>query len=363
MAIEQLRSNTLARLMPGSRELFHSNLLAWYFETMGEPARRTLAALAGLADPPSQISRIEREKNRFDLLILDDKARGVVIENKVFSIPRTEQLDEYSGKLRSMKSLGHARPVLLSLADPSWPDGRYESRGRRGDPAVVWHYVSYRRVAELMSSSIPSSSTSYEWSTVARYCALVETLSSVAEDMAAIEPESLVFPNFPSNQSDPFANQIYGSLRKLRADAVAQYVARTLTPSTQPRSTSSGMTNSQPIVETFYRRSNTKLATAVGWQLQGNQLRLFANIPTKAGRTTDRQNERVTWGIDNVRLFAFDFAEEVWPGESKIVKPATGFNRFDPAFIYRYINASGLTVGQLITVAQAHQMHLDGLSW
>lgn len=133
--ITELRWNPLARLMPGSRELFHSNLLAWYFDVMAPHSMAVFQSLARLGKTPTHAASIRRESANLDLVVLDGTGKGFVLENKVFSLPDTGQLDLYSEKIRSSKDLSEARPLLLSLADPGWPGGEYTAKGRKSERA------------------------------------------------------------------------------------------------------------------------------------------------------------------------------------------------------------------------------------
>ncbi|WP_299575231.1 PD-(D/E)XK nuclease family protein [uncultured Williamsia sp.] len=362
-AISDLRSNPLARLMPGSRELFHSNLLAWYFDVMAPEAMPVFQSLAGLDETPNHAASIQRESKNLDLVVLDDAGKGFVLENKVFSLPDTEQLHLYSAKIRKSKDLSGARPVLLSLADPGWPEGEYTAKGRKNDEKVTWTRVSYADLAKMMRSSIPGDSTSYEWLTVALYCSLIESLDELASSVTHISDDSIPYAGILVPDDDSFGNQIRRSLAKLQADAIAAYVRSRLAETKLRRSVRPGMSNSLPLVEAFYTKTGYKKTTAAGWQLQGGRLRLFANIPTLAGSTDAARQKRIDWGSAHPGLFEFNSIAATLGTSAASAGPVDGFNRFDPAFIYRSIPAANLTVGQLVSIAETHQTALETSEW
>ncbi len=109
---ERLQKRLVFALSLGDKELFHSNVLAWFLEHCcgehcGSADFAPVAALFGITD--GTVRKVWREEANFDLLVQyyrnaePDKPRFVVIENKFKSMPRGEQLDEYRGKVRDGK--------------------------------------------------------------------------------------------------------------------------------------------------------------------------------------------------------------------------------------------------------------------
>lgn len=139
--ISRLKKSPLFNLSLCSKELFHSNFIAWLAENSIEFHRYFLSYLDydesefDLTD----ISKISvfREKEHIDLWIQYTKNDGtkldLIIENKVKSLPRKSQLDEYKAKYDSLnkKEGNDAKFVLLSLAKPFFT-------------LNDWQYMSYR---------------------------------------------------------------------------------------------------------------------------------------------------------------------------------------------------------------------------
>jgi hypothetical protein len=93
--IDRLDADPMLALSQGSKELFHSDLLAWYLRRF--PAVRTalLDAWAGApgpvaddGDPP-----VRREWRHLDLVVHVPERQPLVVENKMFSLPDERQLD------------------------------------------------------------------------------------------------------------------------------------------------------------------------------------------------------------------------------------------------------------------------------
>ena len=109
-ALNQLKSNFLFQASLGSKELFHSNMLAWILEQQNKDGefkalRHFLKEVAKLAvgiitEDNNPI--IAREENKIDLTIKwkeGDNWNLIFIENKMKSIPTPKQLNEYDGKI------------------------------------------------------------------------------------------------------------------------------------------------------------------------------------------------------------------------------------------------------------------------
>ncbi|KQS00740.1 hypothetical protein ASG12_07725 [Williamsia sp. Leaf354] len=365
---EQISDEPLARIMFGGRELFHSNLLAWFCETM--PARATAVfddLLQRVGSPVSESARItvRREWQHMDLVIEwdGDERRPVVIENKVFSLPDVAQLDRYAIEIRKAPGWVDVDAVLLSLSDPQFDEQQYFSRGAKtSEQPVRWRHVSYGALGQAIATAIEAGGSDYATETIRHYAALVGNL----HEMAALLEVS-VDQNAPVYMNDVLQEatsdkQLVSSLSKLRARYVVTHIERALEAPSMKRWPSVGFSNGAPATEVSYALTNTKRSTIVGWQLQGAQLRLFAVLPSLAGRTAAARAKREQWGDSNPELFDFSEYESILQRGSLTSLPLKKpFNRFDPDFIYRYVDASDITVSQLTEVARLRQRHVEAL--
>lgn len=89
--------------MFGNSELFHNNMLAWILETFPHEADEVFGSLISPATAGSGTRRVERERENLDLVMHWPDRGSLVIENKVFSVPDSAQLDKYSQKLSKWK--------------------------------------------------------------------------------------------------------------------------------------------------------------------------------------------------------------------------------------------------------------------
>ena len=103
--LEELNKNPMFRLSLGSKELFHSNFLAFLWEQNHEAFLELLNDLcSSLINVNDLLSKkeltLDREKENFDICIHHKEGKGkkeiydIIIENKVKSIPYKEQLIE-----------------------------------------------------------------------------------------------------------------------------------------------------------------------------------------------------------------------------------------------------------------------------
>lgn len=111
---DRLKKNPIYALSLGSRELFHSNLLGWIFEQYPE----FLQAI--YSGPIPEGITVQREKSNFDLLIEfpeQSSLAAIIVELKIKDVPRADQLEGYTEKLRRLfPETKRVKRVLVSLA-------------------------------------------------------------------------------------------------------------------------------------------------------------------------------------------------------------------------------------------------------
>src|SRR5690606_11692082 len=86
--IESLQSSALFRLSLSSKELFHSNFLAWLFEMYPKASGHALSPYIKNKNVSiKEKEGVKREKRNRDLTIHFDNGEVLIIENKVKSLP------------------------------------------------------------------------------------------------------------------------------------------------------------------------------------------------------------------------------------------------------------------------------------
>lgn len=168
-----LRNSAMYNLSLSSKELFHSNFLAWlgnnpatkfYFaKVFNELIPRLNLQLNGNWT-------VEREDKHFDLCVKENGQYLLVIENKVKSIPNKSQLDEYHGKIHN-----NTHCLLLTLAD-DFPHKASISSEK------IWGIKTYGELAASMNSNlIHSNLCHYEKAIIQDYILFISELDKLQQ--------------------------------------------------------------------------------------------------------------------------------------------------------------------------------------
>jgi hypothetical protein len=191
--IKILDKSPLFNLSLASKELFHSNFLAWaikYNKAFREVFIQKIAP--DINFDWNGDFKVERERHNFDLKILVAGESGahhqIVIENKVKSLPDEKQLRRYAKKLR------HCNPVaiLLSLTKPDFFDC---DRSFLAED-VGWKFFGYQTVVDALKVS--ENNSDYNTALFSDYCQFLEALLDLKKAL-----ENL-FDNNEAALLDPF---------------------------------------------------------------------------------------------------------------------------------------------------------------
>lgn len=180
MDIELLKRSPLFNLSLGSKELFHSNFLAWLGNNYS-----TRQFFKAVIDEITKNSIkwpgrwfVEREDHNFDLCIKDDNNNYLlVIENKVKSIPVLKQLMVYAGlwHAQNKKSKPKANKYLLLTLVGHFPhQPQIQQQG-------VWEIVTYDSLALVMRMHLSKVTDLYHLSIIHDYIHFIEILSRLAQ--------------------------------------------------------------------------------------------------------------------------------------------------------------------------------------
>ena len=203
---DSLKKSPLFNLSLASKELFHSNFLAWLIENNSDTfltefpfyLRNQLGFDGFDCTENYSFKRlgVDRERLNFDLSFYltssESKCESfVIIENKLKSLPRKEQLDDYSKKV-TRKGNKNFVGILLSLIEPKFqlPEN--------------WKWWSYENYLNFLKRFASPSSESYKAQLINDYISFTGNLKSLIPSSL----ESHKF-NFHSDNRLP-------TLRKLR---------------------------------------------------------------------------------------------------------------------------------------------------
>jgi hypothetical protein len=142
--IKNLKASPMFNLSLSSKELFHSNFLAWVIEKYPKEMQDIFRHF--LKDENISFLKdgfVERESKKIDLTINLEGGKKIIIENKVKSTPDKEQLIKYSEKEGENKNNYY---ILLSFHEP----GFFER-----DKFREWIYISYNELVREIKKTLP----------------------------------------------------------------------------------------------------------------------------------------------------------------------------------------------------------------
>lgn len=350
--VRELADDLVFALSLGSKELFHTNLLGWLAEKHRGVGDALLRLWNGPEAPLGPV-RARREWQHLDL-VLDEVASGieggparVVVENKMFALPDLEQLRKYGKAVRKLIN-GSPSLILLSLADPGWPDHSWDDGN-----GSVWRHCSYRALADALEpvSHAPDIDP-FVNDTLIRWRAMLDRLHRLIDLVG--RPDTDEPFQLPREMRQALGSiRLSSPVQKLRAHNLASALRREL-HDVDDVLISAGLTNSIGFVEAFVPVAD---GVEAGWQLQGAEWRMAIRVGPKHklyGRDAEQiaaralLAERSGWPtFDQSPFDSPPFAGLSSGPMSVHGRPAYG--RFSPDFVYRYLRPETITARQVVT--------------
>lgn len=177
--LKRLNQLPLFQFSLASKELFHSNFIAWIFNLYKDHAANIMKDMLNEESSMLTFIQARREKENRKDLILDINIEGsplkVIVENKVKSLPSKEQLSRYS-----IKNDFH-RAIILSLVKPTFLNDEdcFVVHG------VTWKWFSYQQLSKQLKQQVDSiqSINSYHGNILSEYIDFLEILCSIPMDI------------------------------------------------------------------------------------------------------------------------------------------------------------------------------------
>ncbi|MFH1047649.1 MAG: PD-(D/E)XK nuclease family protein [Patescibacteria group bacterium] len=201
-AVELLENSQLFHFSLGSKELFHSNFLAWFAQKY--PAQfvsvfaPNMPAGTTLRDGKP---RVTREQKNIDLHAYLDNGKELIIENKVKSLPYMEQLEAYSEDV----DINKTNFLLLSLAGHLSQTKEIECKKSR----ATWQIMTYDALGAALGEIIEQIDDQYDNLILQDYISFVGALSELCGDVKLIDEH-------PFDFYDDSKDSVLYELRKLR---------------------------------------------------------------------------------------------------------------------------------------------------
>ncbi len=364
---EFLKSSPLFAFSLGSRELLHTNYLAWLFE---QDNTFVEAILDVKVEEHSQVE-VFREKHHLDIVVQiktpSDAVLLLVIEIKVKDTPRAEQLAKYDKTLSEQFPASATKKFVFTLA-PARGDIEKEKTG--------WKIVRFKEVSEklkMAAAAKPLTQPSHK-AILDEYIELLDNLHGVIEEVCVEDTEEQNGLRYwwvePSKKLKDELKELRfdDTIKKLRASFLLDDILKELRSNHQniwnllPKDGGVsgkseiefdfkyGLTNKTPLVEIRFIRKTNKSELTIGIQIQGNQYRRYIEFSRLDLKRHSEQGDiqRFVTATDRYKWLLQPETEnktfmlDTPGGEKASFKTSIRANsplcRYAPSFVYQYVN-------------------------
>jgi len=329
--IEDLKKSPLFNLSLASKELFHSNFWAWFFENN---EKITVDFFSDLTKKElNQLVSVKRENRNIDLQLEFDSNFIVAIENKIKSIPNEEQLVKYTKKIGTENSL-----FLLSIYRPD----NFES----------YNYISYEDLLRLLENFVGSTYCSALFKDYTEFIKNLLSLTESWENMNVFDFHTK-FKNGENQNNYSLYKEIrlhdlyhkvkYNQLKTMLFEKTYNSLSGEYRSNLKPFEYFSNATGASSLLYYFHKDMNLEL------QIQDNMFRFMIishknSIYPKADIIADNNH------IKNIyKLFETDYINGIT--EDAIYPKNRSFNKFGSNLIYRYKNLKCAEINQMVELS------------
>ena len=369
--LEWLHQNPMFRISLGSKELFHSNFLAFLWDCDKQAFLNMIYHLI-LEGKKINVSEllgkegltIYREKENFDLCIChtenNKECIDIVIENKVKSIPYIKQLDEYrqTAAKHQDKDSTAVTYILLTLAT-EFPNKEAIERD--------WNIITYDQLVKAIKQYYHKNNIE-PWlqQYVADYTDFIDKLSALQiVDKFNDEPfhnPAIIEAYHKKKLSDLYLKQRGSYFICMLLKKITEAQKNNRLGKIEVKWGAKSQASGKNIVE---HQNNTIIYLASGMnrgkstitihiypkdstssyalQIEGNQYR---HMFIQSGLIAKR-NEKIEQHLKNMPFFAQDqlpkLLQEDWQGRGD-------FNQYQPDCLYKYVTFEKTTGGQLLDI-------------
>lgn len=360
---DAIKASPLFQLSLGSKELFHSNFIAWLAGKYPEQVGKLFAPYLKNDSGDLTITRIERELKNIDVHLYFANGQELILENKVKSIPYIEQLEEYcEGHTPNQNFL------LLTLTRPEFT---------KTDKITVrdtfWHTMSYSELAKLLQTIVPIINGQYDKLILKDYIYFITFISNIMENVDVKESDQFTFYNPKTDDTLKLMDKIRMAdvYAKIKYQSIGALIAKRLQealPDTPVRFGASHKAREKGVVYIGYGMQRAQGIAELSFVIEDG---LYASIQLQANRYSQLLQGydgygKATRGYAE-RLFAshdwFDFTHvsqhpKVYPNrEGKV------FNKYGVTDFYQSINFDETyTVSQIIDIIVHDTVRMVNLS-
>lgn len=337
--ISDLKKSPVFNMSLTSKELFHSNFIAWMIETDEINSSALLELFSSADQRVNKNDPVRREvslgnRKKIDLLINMNDEKKIFIENKVKSLPDQIQLDEYSKLIKKNYGLlpNQITCILISLTSSDL----FKNSIYIKEASYDWRFVSYKKLA-IALKKIAKSAMGYHKMLIEDYAEFIEHLCSLHDTCEKHwgkgEPSLASYGGTLYNKMKEI--RFHDIYEKWRMEALKKHLINNEKFESSKVVLSVDYTNGQGILNidpkgvkenSFY----TKL------QIQGDKLRQV--LQYKGEKKGDGNNNIFNMARDLMKTGWFRKDGKELAGNIAKTQKRTdhGFCKFDSNFAYRY---------------------------
>lgn len=189
-AIKELKASPLFAMSLASNELAHSNYWKWLIDLKDDSGKHPFIEVfkPGFYKDMNKFIKAEREKKNMDLYIsYHDKSgekKHIIIENKIKSIPTTDQLLKYQGTANNSKEFTEG--ILTGLRDnKSINLGRGELKD--------WSFLSYKDISTRITKVLETNKNLTKCEFIDQYTRDLKNLYTIFEAELASSKGNYVY--------------------------------------------------------------------------------------------------------------------------------------------------------------------------
>lgn len=353
---ESLLKSPLFNLSLGSKELFHSDFLAWFCTEYRSQASTLFKEFVSGESLCIKERGVLRERNHQDLRIQFEGGQTLVVENKVKSIPNEGQLDEYSKRYSNDPKMAF---LLLSLVRPSF--GLISGETLELPSGRNWRYMDYASLARGLEKLIASveGSTLYHGELLKDYVSFITNLDRLVKscqvNMSDTNGNFFSFNNYLPSVAEA---RVHDVIQKIIYEDLAQAVCLSLRKkqlTVRPLSSLAELPLGELGINTGYSNGTAMFSLYMTMekvplldtppnlllQVQGNMFRLFFCLKDRL--VVERIAEEL---VKNDLWFNFEHLAGVPLIERK--RKELHFNNFNGTDLYRYRIIGSVSPNELV---------------
>jgi hypothetical protein len=306
--IENLKNNFLFQASLGSKELFHSNLIAWILEQENENGEyealkiflKTINAKVPLNSLKKENEiKISREENNIDLIIKwkeNEEWNFVFIENKMKSIPTSTQLEEYNEKVKKYTNQEFNNKFLLTPLSSLLEKDKHTEN---------WINITYEKeiISFLKDIQFIVFKNADINLVISKYLSFIKNIINLFDFYLGKDEnefERKKYNYYTSELEDLRSIRMHDMLLKIMHDKLGELIMKKIKNSNLEIKTN--FTRSTGITDIFYKLHGTNYK--IGLQIQGNTLKhCFMCNPN-----LHKNNIAISKRLIDSKLWFYDFS-------------------------------------------------------